>query len=406
PVPPVPTFAAAMQPPNVLKALEGVFAKALASQAPGGNTVAATKNPGNTLLQTPDKEAGEQKKKKPANSKTTAQSPNRYALERREKSARPVPTEQTGESQPDRSLQVIRRSSIANIVQGEDESLKDYITRFNDRVQNMEQCHLETLLVSVQAGLRLKTLFNWSLCQNKPTTYQEFFTKAQNYIIAEESSSIPVLDVASSKDENKEKSGKPGKSFAEVRAMRRQRAEELKESFQGIFSVGVAAVYEEIKTKGLLPDTKLMFTDKDKVDKSRYYTYHKAHGHNTDQCRNLIDAFLFDHPHSDALVITAPIMAIKIDRIMVNTGAYASILYYSTFKKMGIERKEVHPCREWIQEFNGQMTTPVGQVTLPIRFREKGQPTRMILETFKIVDCPSEYNVILGRTALYKLRGA
>ncbi|CAA0827976.1 Unknown protein [Striga hermonthica] len=118
------------------------------------------------------------------------------------------------------------------------------------------------------------------------------------------------------------------------------------------------------------------------------------------------DAFLFDHPHSDALVMTTPIMAIKIHRIMVETGAYASILYYNTFKKMGIDRKEVQPCREQIQGFNGQMTTPVGQVTLPIRFGEKGQPTRTILETFKIVDCPSEYNAILGRTALYKLRGA
>ncbi|CAA0836846.1 Unknown protein [Striga hermonthica] len=118
------------------------------------------------------------------------------------------------------------------------------------------------------------------------------------------------------------------------------------------------------------------------------------------------DAFLFNHPHSDALVITAPITAIKIHRIMVDTGAYASILYYNTFKKMGIDRKEVQPCREQIQGFNGQMTTPVGQVTLPIKFGEKGQPTRTILETFKIVDCPSEYNAILGRTALYKLRGA
>ncbi|CAA0825712.1 Unknown protein, partial [Striga hermonthica] len=184
------------------------------------------------------------------------------------------------------------KESIANIVQGEDESLKDYIARFNDRVQNMEQCHPETLLVSVQAGLRPKTLFKWSLCQNKPATYQEFLVKAQNYIMAEKSSSIPVLDATSGKDKNKDKSGKPDKLFAEVLAMRKQRAEELKESYQGVFSVGAAAVYEEIKTKGLLPDPKPMFTDTNNVDKSRYCAYHKAHGHNTDQCRNLIAALL------------------------------------------------------------------------------------------------------------------
>ncbi|CAA0843088.1 Unknown protein [Striga hermonthica] len=117
------------------------------------------------------------------------------------------------------------------------------------------------------------------------------------------------------------------------------------------------------------------------------------------------DAFLFDHPHSDALVITTPIMAIKIHCIMVDTGAYASILYYNTFKKMGIDAKDVQPCRERIQGFSGKTTTPVDQVMLPIWFGEKGQPTRTILETFKIVDYQSEYNVILGRTTPYKLRG-
>ncbi|CAA0831269.1 Unknown protein [Striga hermonthica] len=116
------------------------------------------------------------------------------------------------------------------------------------------------------------------------------------------------------------------------------------------------------------------------------------------------DAFLFDHPHSDAMVITTSIMAIKIQRIMVDTGAYASILFYNTFKKMGIDKKDVQPCRERIQGFNGQSTTPVDQVVLPIRLGEKGQPTRTVLDTFKIVDCPSEYNAILGMTTLYKLR--
>ncbi|CAA0841710.1 Unknown protein [Striga hermonthica] len=80
------------------------------------------------------------------------------------------------------------------------------------------------------------------------------------------------------------------------------------------------------------------------------------------------DAFLFDHPHSDAFVITTPIMEIK--------------------------------------GFNGQTTLHVGQFVLPIKFGGNGQPTRTILKTFKIVDCPSEYNAIIGRTALYKLKDA
>ncbi|CAA0842918.1 Unknown protein, partial [Striga hermonthica] len=216
------------------------------------------------------------------------------------------------------------KESIANIVQGEDESLKDYITRFNDRVQNMEQCHPEALLISAQAVLKPKTLFKWSLCQNKSTTYQEFLVRAQNYIMAEESSSIPVLDAASSNGKAKdEKLGKSGKSFAEIRAMRRQKAEELKETYEGVFSVGVAAVYEEIKTKGFLPDPKPMFTDKEKVDKSRYCTYHKAHGHNTDHSDSMMGAQIRTPTLASTpsgWTCTAP-LTLALSHVLVDTAA-------------------------------------------------------------------------------------
>ncbi|CAA0823313.1 Unknown protein, partial [Striga hermonthica] len=70
-------------------------------------------------------------------------------------------------------------------------SLKNYITRFNERVQNMEPCHQETLLVSAYSGLRTNSMFKWTLCQNKPQTYHEFFMKAQEHIMAEENMSVP-----------------------------------------------------------------------------------------------------------------------------------------------------------------------------------------------------------------------
>ncbi|CAA0841291.1 Unknown protein [Striga hermonthica] len=53
------------------------------------------------------------------------------------------------------------------------------------------------------------------------------------------------------------------------------------------------------------------------------------------------DAFIFNHPHSDALVITAPIATIKVHRIMVDIWDYASIMYLSIFRKMKIDIKEV-----------------------------------------------------------------
>ncbi|CAA0825785.1 Unknown protein, partial [Striga hermonthica] len=86
---------------------------------------------------------------------------------------------------------LIPKESLANVTQKDDASVKDYIAQFNDRVQNMEPCHPETLLVMAIVGLKLNSIFRWALCQNKPNTFQEFLARAQQHIIAEEAMSVP-----------------------------------------------------------------------------------------------------------------------------------------------------------------------------------------------------------------------
>ncbi|CAA0843371.1 Unknown protein, partial [Striga hermonthica] len=118
------------------------------------------------------------------------------------------------------------------------------------------------------------------------------------------------------------------------------------------------------------------------------------------------DANLFAHPHSDALVITVPICGIPVHRVMVDTGAYSSILMLRTFDKLGLDPADIKPCNDEIQGFNGSISRPIGEITLPIRFDIPGQATKLIMETFKVMDIRNEYNAIIGRTALYKLQAA
>ncbi|CAA0840137.1 Unknown protein, partial [Striga hermonthica] len=121
---------------------------------------------------------------------------------------------------------------------------------------------------------------------------------------------------------------------------------------------------------------------------------------------NIKDANLFAHPHSDALIITAPIGGIPVHRIMVDTGAYSSILMFRTFKKLGLDLADIRPCNDQIQGFNGSISCPLGEIVLPIRFGGFGPKSKIILETFKVMDIQNEYNAVVGRTALYKLRAA
>ncbi|CAA0806612.1 Unknown protein [Striga hermonthica] len=118
------------------------------------------------------------------------------------------------------------------------------------------------------------------------------------------------------------------------------------------------------------------------------------------------DASPFDNLHSDALVITTPIFLIPVHRILVDTGAYASVLYLKAFLKMGIDIKELRPCNDRITGFDGRTTIPEGEITLPVQIGGDGPTGRTIMETFKVVKHENEYNAILRRTTLYKLRAA
>ncbi|CAA0816898.1 Unknown protein, partial [Striga hermonthica] len=95
------------------------------------------------------------------------------------------------------------------------------------------------------------------------------------------------------------------------------------------------------------------------------------------------DANLFAHPHSDALIITAPIRGISVHRIMVDTGAYSSILMFRTFKKLGLDPADIRPCNDQIQGFNGSISCPLGKIVLSIRFGGFGPKSKIIMETFK-----------------------
>ncbi|CAA0838512.1 Unknown protein, partial [Striga hermonthica] len=57
-----------------------------------------------------------------------------------------------------------------------------------------------------------------------------------------------------------------------------------------------------------------------------------------------------------------------------------------------------------ITGFNGQTTLPEGEITLPIELGGVGPNGRRIMETFKVLKMNHEYNAILERTTLYKLK--
>uniref|UniRef100_A0A2N9FG73 RNase H type-1 domain-containing protein n=1 Tax=Fagus sylvatica TaxID=28930 RepID=A0A2N9FG73_FAGSY len=84
------------------------------------------------------------------------------------------------------------------------------------------------------------------------------------------------------------------------------------------------------------------------------------------------DARKVFHPHDDALVVTLEIAGYSTRRVLIDNGSSADIIYLTAFQQM----------RNWY---------------LP----ENKQPRKV---DFLVVDCPSAYNVIIGRPTLNRLR--
>ncbi|XP_058217361.1 uncharacterized protein LOC131328431 [Rhododendron vialii] len=108
-------------------------------------------------------------------------------------------------------------------------------------------------------------------------------------------------------------------------------------------------------------------------------------------------------PHDDPLVITIVVANYLTRRVLIDTGSSADILYLHAYDQLKVGRERLKPMTSPLVGFAGTPVNPVGQIALPIIVGEEGaQITRMI--DFIVVDCPSAYNAILGRTTLIKIR--
>ncbi|GFY93182.1 hypothetical protein Acr_08g0015780 [Actinidia rufa] len=104
-------------------------------------------------------------------------------------------------------------------------------------------------------------------------------------------------------------------------------------------------------------------------------------------------------PHDDALVVSAVIANFNVQRILIDSGSSADILFISAFEKMKIELDKLHPFHTPLIGFGGNTTHPLGWINLPITLGTEPHQTT-VWQDFIVVDCPSPYNAILGRPTL------
>ena len=111
----------------------------------------------------------------------------------------------------------------------------------------------------------------------------------------------------------------------------------------------------------------------------------------------------FQHPHDDPLGIRVVVANKTVHRVLIDNGSLADIIFTSVFDKMGIGREKLEPINAYLLGFSGEKVLPLGLVQLALTL---GGPLCQASTTIKffIVDAPSAYNMLLGRSSLNAIR--
>ncbi|XP_058189250.1 uncharacterized protein LOC131306838 [Rhododendron vialii] len=103
-------------------------------------------------------------------------------------------------------------------------------------------------------------------------------------------------------------------------------------------------------------------------------------------------------PHNNALVVTLRV-DYNIEKILMDQGSCTEVLYYKAFKQMGLDPAELVESIMLLIGFSTDVVRPLGRVTLNVWAGSIVLPTNFLL-----VDVPSSYNAIIGRTWLQRMK--
>ena len=116
---------------------------------------------------------------------------------------------------------------------------------------------------------------------------------------------------------------------------------------------------------------------------------------------NEADARGVKQPHNDPLVNMLTIEGFNTKRILVGNDSSVDIIYLLAFQQLKLDPKRLRPFDSPLVSFSGDKVYPRGIVTLTVTLRT--YPVQLTCQLdFLVVDCPSSYNVIIGRPTLNK----
>ncbi|XP_074342252.1 uncharacterized protein LOC141679734 [Apium graveolens] len=270
-------------------------------------------------------------------------------------------------------------TTLANVRQRENESLTSYFKRFNAESTSGRGALDEALKSFLIAGLRVGSDF-WKHLQGKdPATLADVFALAESFKAIEQSlAEVQPTSQSSQRNKARKRDRSPSPRDGSIRTIYGG------DPGMKCSNRALARYPREARFRP--------FTDIHRVE-TRPTKIFK--GESMDITFREADARCVHHPHNDALVISIQIGTKKVHRAFVDNGSSANILYYNTFKKMGLPDRDMSGEDSWVYGFSGVGVRVMGSIRLPCTFGESPLSVTKMLE-FKVLNQESSHNVLLG----------
>ncbi|XP_027368320.1 uncharacterized protein LOC113874282 [Abrus precatorius] len=110
-----------------------------------------------------------------------------------------------------------------------------------------------------------------------------------------------------------------------------------------------------------------------------------------------------DSVQDDPMVISVDILNCTVQKTLIDQGSSADILYWNTFKQLGIPKEELREYHESLVGFSGERVKTRGCIDLYTSFGSEHEGKRVKV-TYLVVHANTFYNILLGRPSLNKLK--
>lgn len=106
------------------------------------------------------------------------------------------------------------------------------------------------------------------------------------------------------------------------------------------------------------------------------------------------------HPHDNALVITAVIAYLRVHRVLINNRSSINIIFKKALDQLWMGYSKIKPVDNLLVDFIEATVLPFGMIDLPFCLKEApNRPTQM--ETFIVMDQPSATSLWGGRLSIH-----